>query len=85
MTNGWDDDQIREFASLFAKEHKPAWLAYVPRVREALIDSFVLLTVIGTRAGAPVEEIRSLRTRLGKRLAKAHRMPNPVANVGDES
>lgn len=79
LGNGWNDGQIREFAKRFAYANKAAWHAYVPDVREALIDSFVLLIVLGQdRSGVSVDEIRSLRMRLGARLADKHQMPNPV-------
>lgn len=79
--SGWSDGQVREFARRFARSHRACWPAYVPTVREALIDSFVLLVVLGQdRSGVAVEEIRSLRSRLGARLARSG-MSNPV---GDE-
>ncbi len=79
--SGWQGMQVREFAKRFAYANKAAWHAYVPDVREALIDSFVLLVVLGQDAtGVQVEEIRSLRIRVGARLATHHSMPNPIAD-----
>lgn len=79
--SGWNDMQIREFAKRFAYTNKAAWHAYVADVREALVDSFVLLVVLGQdRTGVEVEEIRSLRSRLGLRLAAHHHMPNAIAD-----
>lgn len=73
--------QVREFAKRFAYANKAAWHAYVPAVREALIDAFVLLVVLGQdRAGIQVEEVRSLRCRLGVRLAAHHHMSNTIAD-----
>ena len=73
---GWNDMQIREFAKRFSYANRAAWHAYVPNVRDALIDAFVLSVVLGQdRLGIQVEEIRSLRRRLGARLAAHHRMP----------
>lgn len=78
--SGWQDMQVREFAKRFAYANKSAWHAYVPDVREALIDSFVLLVVLGKDAtGVQVDEIRALRNRLGLRLATHYSMPNPIA------
>ena len=72
--------QVREFAKRFAYANKAAWHAYVPDVREALIDAFVLLVVLGQdRTGVQVDEVRLFRCRLGLRLATHHRMPNPIA------
>jgi hypothetical protein len=81
---GWNDMQIREFAKRFAYANKASWHAYVTDVREALIDSAVLLVVLGQdRAGVKVDvkvdEVRSLRSRLGSCLAAHHRMPNAIA------
>jgi hypothetical protein len=76
----WTDQQVREFGSRFAAANKAIWPAFVDDVREALIDSFVLLLVLGQdRDGVRVEEIRSLRTRLAVRIATHHRMPNQTA------
>ena len=80
--SGWQNMQVHEFAKRFAYAHKPAWHAYVPDVREALIDSFVLIVVLGQDAtGVQVDEIRSMRNRLGMRLATFHNMQNPVADL----
>ncbi len=77
--------QIREFAKRFTYANKAAWHAYVPDVREALIDSFVLLAVLGQdRAGVPVDEVRSLRRRLGVRLATHHSMANAIAEQAEQ-
>ncbi len=79
--SGWSDGQVREFARRFARSHRACWPAYVPTVREALIDSFVLLVVLGQdRSDVAVEEVRSVRSRLGACLSRSG-MPNPV---GDE-
>lgn len=78
--SGWSDGQVREFAKRFAFANKAAWTAYVDDVREALIDSSVLLIVLGQdRIGVDVSEVRSLRTRIGVRLASKHAMSNPIA------
>lgn len=78
---GWGDAQIRAFAKRFAYVHKDSWHAYVPTVRKALIDSFILDVVLGQRTdGAELTEIRSLRDRLGVRLAEFHSMPNPIGD-----
>lgn len=83
--SGWSDRQIREFAKRFAFANKSAWHAYVTDVREALIDSFVLLVVLGQDrdVGVPVDEVGSLRSRLGLRLATHHGMCNVIAEQRD--
>lgn len=79
---GWADEQVREFAQRFAVANKPSWHAYTGHVREALIDHAVLVVVLGVRqADIYVNEIRSLRTRLGQRLASKHQMGNPIADL----
>lgn len=80
MTGSWTDGQVAEFAKRFACANKACWPAYVNDVREALIDSSVLLIVLGQdRHGVAIEEIRALRSRLGARLAAKHSMANPIA------
>lgn len=83
---GWEDRQVAEFARRFAFTNKACWPAYVDDVREALIDSFVLLVVLGqAREAVSVDDVRSLRTRLGTRLAEKHQLPNPTANESRDS
>jgi hypothetical protein len=78
---GWSDAQVREFARRFASANRAAWHAYASDVREALIDSFVLLVVLGQdRLDVQVGEVRSLRSRLGVRLAGSCAMPNAIAD-----
>ena len=61
--SGWSDMQVRYFAKRFAFANKSAWHAYVDGVREALIDSFILLIVLEQdRSGVQVDEIRSTRS-----------------------
>lgn len=73
--SGWADNQVAEFAKRFAKQHAAAWHAYVPAVREAFLDSFVLMIVLGQdRDELQVKDIRSLRVRLCARLTRRHRM-----------
>ena len=78
--SGWADGHVREFARRFAALHRPSWPVLVPDLREALIDSFVLMVVLGQSGDSVgVGEIRSLRTRLATQLAEHHKMPNPTA------
>lgn len=80
MAGSWTDGQVAEFAKRFAFANKACWPAYVDDVREALIDSSVLLIVLGQdRHGVPIDEIRALRLRLGARLAAKHKTANPIA------
>lgn len=82
--SGWSDGQVTDFAKRFAFANKATWPAYVDSVREALIDSFVLLVVLGQeRSGIELGEIRSLRTRLGIRLSAKHQMANTIAEESD--
>lgn len=77
---GWSIGQVKEFAKRFAYTHKGAWHAYVSDVREALIDSFILLIVLGQDKDAVhVESIRSLRQLFGHRLATHHSMYNDAS------
>jgi hypothetical protein len=76
----WTDQQVREFGKRFAFAERATWPAYVDDVREAKIDSFVLLLVLGQdRDDVRVDEIRSLRTRLAVRISAHHQMANPTA------
>jgi len=78
--SGWSDHQIGNFARRFSEKHRPCWPAYVADVREALIDSFVLLVVLGQdRIGVDLGEVRSMRDRLGILLATKYGMRNPIA------
>jgi hypothetical protein len=80
--SSWTNDQVREFAKRFAGINRPVWPVLVDDIREAIIDSFVLLIVLGQdRGDVQVEEIRSMRTRLAVRLAAHHKMPNPTADL----
>jgi hypothetical protein len=80
--SGWTDGQVREFAKRFADINHPMWPVLVDALREAIIDSFVLLIVLGQdRGDVQVEEIRSMRTCLAIRLAVHHKMPNPTADL----
>lgn len=72
----WEDGQIREFASRFAREHRQTWPVFVHGVREATIDSFVLMIVLGQVRSIDVEEVRSLRQRLGEVIASRYHMEN---------
>lgn len=79
--SGWTDGQVREFARRFAGVNRPLWPVLVGDIREAVIDSFVLMIVLGQdRGDVQVAEIRSMRTRLAVELAAKHRMPNPTAS-----
>lgn len=77
----WDNGQIAAFAKQFALQHRPCWPAYVPDVREAMIDSFAMSIVLGQYADhITISEIRSLRMRLGVMLgSQRFRMSNPIA------
>ncbi len=85
--SGWTDAQVQTFGRRFAVSHKATWPAYVADVREALIDSFVLLIVLGqdrSSGAVEIKEIQSLRTRLGIRIARAHWMANPTVEQATE-
>jgi hypothetical protein len=76
----WTDRQVREFGKRFASSSKAPWPAFVDEVREALIDSFILLLVLGQDCDdVKLEEIRSVRTRLAVCIATKHQMTNPTA------
>lgn len=73
----WTDTQVDLFARRIRDLYSAAWHAYVGHVREALIDSFVLTIVLGQLGKdhtVAVAEIRSLRARVGSRLATKYKM-----------
>jgi hypothetical protein len=76
---GWSRGQVVEFAKRFSDHHKACWPAYVDDVREAMIDSFVLMVVLGQddrEAVVDMDEVRLLRSRIDIRLHEVHEMRN---------
>lgn len=78
---GWSAPQVHGFAKQLARSTLgKSWWAFVPAVRAALIDQFVLGVVLGQdREQVPVAAIEQLRGDLRHALAERHAMV-----VGDD-
>lgn len=85
--SGWSDGQVREFARRLATSDRGrAWWAFVPDVREALIDQLVLEIVLSQDRGeVQVSDVRSLRRRLALRLQRRHGLRNQHGDAEDDA
>src|SRR5262249_30099989 len=79
--SGWSAPQVQGFARQFSRSPEGrSWWAFVPAVRAALIDQFVLGVVLGQdRDQVSVAAIEELRVDLRRALARRHKL-----FVGDE-
>ena len=72
----WTKQQAQLFAKRVKQRSGSAWWAFVPDVREALLDAEVMSVVLGQdRASITVEDIRRLRVDVAvamRRLGWVH-------------
>jgi hypothetical protein len=78
---GWSAPQVQSFAKQFSRSPEGrAWWTFVPAVRAALIDRFVLGVVLGQdREQVVVAAVEKLRVDLRNTLAERYALL-----VGDE-
>lgn len=73
---GWSAPQVHGFAKQLARSTPgKSWWAFVPAVRAALVDQFVLGVVLGQdRDQASIAAVEQLRHDLRRALAERHAM-----------
>lgn len=69
--SGWDKAQVKLFAKTIQKDLGQAWDFMVPKVREAMVDSFIMRIVFSQRGDVPVNDVKALRRDLLVQLGLA--------------
>lgn len=62
--SGWDKDQVKLFAKSIKKDLGQAWDFMVPKVREAMVDSFIMRIIFSQRGDVPINDVKVLRQDL---------------------
>ena len=79
QVGAWDKGQVLAFARQIFLDHADAWSYLGPKLRNGLLDSFIVNLILGARTPISIDEIRLLRLQLRTALAEKHRM-----KFGDE-